>query len=215
MHGQPDPIIRNVFTLKDCAPIVGTEVRSFDKERDLLRAWSEFIREVDPDFITGYNTQNFDIPYLLDRAHHLNIKEFPQLGRLRGVESKVKNQTLNIKAIGTRESKDVNIEGRVQIDMMQVIIRDHKLRSYSLNSVAFHFLGEQKEDVPHKIIAELQDQDEFTRRRLAIYCIKDAYLPMKLLDKLMCMFNLTEMARVTGVPINFLFSRGQQIKVAS
>ena len=31
----------------------------------------------------------------------------------------------------------------------------------------------------------------------------------------MCLFNLTEMARVTGVPISFLFSRGQQIKVAS
>jgi len=35
------------------------------------------------------------------------------------------------------------------------------------------------------------------------------------MDKLMCLFNLTEMARVTGVPLNFLFSRGQQIKVAS
>ena len=62
--------------------------------------------------------------------------------------SRVKEQTTNIKALGTRENKDVNIEGRVQLDMMQVIIRDHKLRSYSLNSVAFHFLGEQKEDVP-------------------------------------------------------------------
>lgn len=31
----------------------------------------------------------------------------------------------------------------------------------------------------------------------------------------MCLFNLTEMARVTGVPLSFLFSRGQQIKVAS
>jgi len=39
-------------------------------------------------------------------------------------------------------SKDVNIEGRIQIDMMQVIIRDHKLRSYTLNSVSFHFLKE-------------------------------------------------------------------------
>jgi len=69
----------------------------------------------------------------------------------------VKEQTLNIKAIGTRESKDVNIEGRVQLDMMQVIIRDHKLKSYSLNSVSFHFLNEQKEDVPHKIISHLQE----------------------------------------------------------
>ena len=31
----------------------------------------------------------------------------------------------------------------------------------------------------------------------------------------MCLYNYTEMARVTGVPINFLFKRGQQIKVVS
>ena len=35
------------------------------------------------------------------------------------------------------------------------------------------------------------------------------------MEKLMCLINLTEMARVTGVPISFLFTRGQQIKVAS
>ena len=78
-----------------------------------------------------------------------------------------------------------------------------------------HFLGEQKEDVHHSVISELQEKDEFTRRRLAVYCLKDAYLPLRLMDKLMCLFNLTEMARVTGVPITFLFTRGQQIKVAS
>ena len=50
---------------------------------------------------------------------------------------------------------------------------------------------------------------------MAIYCIKDAYLPLRLMEKLMCLFNLTEMARVTGVPLTFLFTRGQQIKVAS
>lgn len=137
------------------------------------------------------------------------------MGRLKGVNTRVKDQTLNIKAIGIRESKDVNIDGRVQLDMMQVIIREHKLRSYSLNSVAYEFLKEQKEDVPHGIITDLQNKNEFTRRRLAIYCIKDAHLPLRLLEKLMCLFNLTEMARVTGVPISFLFSRGQQIKVAS
>lgn len=35
------------------------------------------------------------------------------------------------------------------------------------------------------------------------------------MEKLMCLFNMTEMARVTGVPIIFLFTRGQQIKVMS
>lgn len=35
------------------------------------------------------------------------------LGRLKNEISKVKDQTLNIKALGTRDSKDVNIPGRV------------------------------------------------------------------------------------------------------
>ena len=67
----------------------------------------------------------------------------------------------------------------------------------------------------HSVISSLQAGDEFTRRRLAVYCLKDAYLPLRLMEKLMCLFNMTEMARVTGVPISFLFTRGQQIKVAS
>lgn len=44
---------------------------------------------------------------------------------------------------------------------------------------------------------------------------QDAYLPQRLMDKLMCFINYTEMARVTGVPFNYLLSRGQQIKVVS
>lgn len=68
--------------------------------------------------------------------------------------------------------------------MLQYIIREHKLRSYTLNSVSAHFLGEQKEDVHYSIITELYRQDEYARRRLAIYCIKDAYLPLRLISNL-------------------------------
>ena len=35
------------------------------------------------------------------------------------------------------------------------------------------------------------------------------------MEKLCCLYNYAEMARVTGVPINFLLTRGQQIKVVS
>lgn len=45
--------------------------------------------------------------------------------------------------------------------------------------------------------------------------MKDAYLPLRLLDKLMLVINYMEMARVTGVPLNFLVSRGQQVKILS
>ncbi len=40
--------------------------------------------------------------------------------------------------------------------MLQVLLRDYKLRSYRLNAVSYHFLQEQKEDVQHSIITDLQ-----------------------------------------------------------
>ncbi len=43
--------------------------------------------------------------------------------------------------------------------------------------------------------------------------LQDAYLPQRLVDKLMYMYNYIEMARVTGVPMSYLLSRGQSIKV--
>lgn len=65
---------------------------------------------------------------------------------------------------------------------------------------------------PCAVLSTQNGSDE-DRRRLAVYCVKDALLPMKLMEKLSVMVNYIEMARVTGVPLNFLLSRGQQIKV--
>ncbi|KAK9916232.1 hypothetical protein WJX75_000291 [Coccomyxa subellipsoidea] len=44
---------------------------------------------------------------------------------------------------------------------------------------------------------------------------KNAYLPQRLVDKLMYMYNYIEMARVTGIPMSFLLTRVQSIKVFS
>ena len=65
----------------------------------------------------------------------------------------------------------------------------------------------------HSAITDLQQGSAETRRRLAIYCLKDSLLPLRLFNKLMYMFNQVEMARVTGVPMTFLLTRGQSIKV--
>lgn len=37
------------------------------------QAWSTFICTMDPDVITGYNIQNFDLPYLISRAQNLKV----------------------------------------------------------------------------------------------------------------------------------------------
>ena len=56
-----------MFTLNTCASIVGADVISYDDESTLLESWADFVREADPDIITGYNINNFDLPYLINR----------------------------------------------------------------------------------------------------------------------------------------------------
>ncbi len=126
---------------------------SCDREADLLDRWAMFVREADPDIITGYNINNFDLPYLINRARHLNVKNFPYLGRVANIKSEIKETMIQSKQMGRRENKTINVEGRVLFDLLLILVRDYKLRSYTLNSVSFHFLGEQKEDVHHSVIS--------------------------------------------------------------
>lgn len=214
-YGEKKPFVRNVFCLDTTSSIVATQILEFEKEDKMLSEWQQFLIKVDPDIIIGYNIANFDFPYLLDRARHLKVPNFDHWTRLPSVQSRVKETNFSSKQIGNRDTKATNTNGRLQLDLLQLIQRDHHLRSYTLNSVCAHFLGEQKEDVHHTMITELFNGTPESRRRLALYCLKDAYLPQRLMDKLSCLENYTEMARVTGVPFNFLLSRGQQIKFIS
>uniref|UniRef100_A0A671SA81 DNA polymerase n=1 Tax=Sinocyclocheilus anshuiensis TaxID=1608454 RepID=A0A671SA81_9TELE len=75
-QGEKEPFIRMVFTLQSCASIVGSQILCFTQEKLLLQSWAEFVRTVDPDIITGYNIQNFDLPYLLNRAATLKVTCF-------------------------------------------------------------------------------------------------------------------------------------------
>jgi DNA polymerase delta subunit 1 len=214
-YGEKKPFVRNVFCLDTTSLIVNTQIFEFDREENMLIAWRDFLEKVDPDIIIGYNIANFDFPYLLDRARHLKVTGFDHWSRLPSVKSVSKDTNFSSKQMGNRDTKATNTNGRLQLDLLQLVQRDHQLRSYTLNSVCAQFLGEQKEDVHHTMITELFNGTPESRRRLAVYCLKDAYLPQRLMDKLSCLENYTEMARVTGVPFNFLLAKGQQVKFVS
>lgn len=209
------PLHKAIHTLNTCSPIPGVEVISNETEHKLLMSWNEHFLDADPDVVIGYNIINFDFPYLIDRAQHLKLPNFAYFGRDLNVKTRVRNTTFSSRAIGKQENKELNIDGRIQFDVLVAVRRDYKLVSYTLNAVSAHFLKQQKEDVHHSIITELQEGNDDTRRRLAEYCVKDAVLPLRLMQKLMFLINYTEMARVTGVPIMFLLQRGQSIKVVS
>lgn len=215
IQGEKEPLLSVAFVLDTCSKIVGSALYQFEDESSLLLAWQKFVRFIDPDIVTGYNIQNFDWPYLTDRAKQIGCKEFCVLGRYIGEHSSAKEVTKNIKVLGQREGKEVAIPGVVNYDMLVSIQTEYKLRSYTLNAVSAHFLGDQKEDVHYSMISKLQKGTPADRHRLAIYCIKDAYLPLQLMNKLLSLMTSLELSRVCHVPLNFLLNRGQQIRVFS
>ncbi len=97
--------MRNVFVLDTCAPIVGSDVVVCRTESELLERWADFVRRADPDILTGYNINNFDLPYLLNRAKHLGLKRFSFLGRVATAASTVRETVLQSKQMGKRENK--------------------------------------------------------------------------------------------------------------
>ncbi|KAK1443519.1 DNA polymerase catalytic subunit [Babesia gibsoni] len=213
-HGDGlDAAHKFMFTLKDCDPLHGTHLFCFEDEADLLKAWKDLLVTVDPDFLTGYNIVNFDIPYLVTRAATLNLEQFNQLPRIIRQRTTVRQNIKSNNMLGTYENKDINMEGRIIFDVYDLVRRDHKLKSYTLNYVSFEFLKQQKEDVHHSSMSKLQNGSNADRRRIASYCLKDAVLPLQLIDKLLLLYNYVEMARVTSTPISMLISRGQQIRV--
>lgn len=214
-YGSEDSIIKTVFVLNTCKPIAGAQVVECSNEKELLLKWRDFVVASDPDVITGYNIDNFDFPYLINRAKTLKVENFTKFCRTKNIDARMKETTFSSSAYGKSENMEITIDGRVVFDMIIYMRRNHHLSSYSLNSVSSVILGQQKEDVHHSVISDLHDGTDEDRRRLAVYCLKDAYLPQQLMDKLMVLVNHIEMARVTGVPISMLLSRGQQIKVVS
>lgn len=152
-YGKEEAVIKNVFVLHSCKPIAGAQVIECETEKELLLKWRDFIVASDPDLITGYNIDNFDFPYLLNRAKTLKVNGFTRFCRSINIDAKMKATTFSSSAYGKSENMEITIDGRVVFDMIQYMRRNHKLSSYSLNSVSSIFLGQQKEDVDHNIIS--------------------------------------------------------------
>ncbi|MCK5022988.1 MAG: hypothetical protein KAS04_02340, partial [Candidatus Aenigmarchaeota archaeon] len=86
--GKKDPIIMISFafneTYKGAKDMVlstrpGEGVVYCETEKDMLESMVNIIMDFDPDTISGYNINNFDMPYILDRMKDNEM--FPNFGR--------------------------------------------------------------------------------------------------------------------------------------
>ncbi|PPQ63378.1 hypothetical protein CVT24_005643 [Panaeolus cyanescens] len=209
--GEERPFIRNIFTVKSCDPIVGSQVLSFDDESQMLRRWGEFVKEVDPDVIVGYNSTGFDLPMTLQRSAFLRLDRLP-LSRIREYSVEIKKKKFASKGYPNgRMWNDIKLPGRLLFDVMRFMHRDRDLTShgigcYTLNNVARIELGQRKEADLGPKINDLQNGDSTTRRELAVYCLKDAYLPNQIISKSGLLVQEIETALGSGQPFHFLLA---------
>lgn len=190
----------------------------FRNEESMLLAFSRYISESDPDAFTGWNTGQFDWPYLCKRANVLKIgTDFLNFSRILNKQAWMRSQLLSSKAYGTKMVHELVCEGRFLYDGLDFMLRGQmtKFRLYTLNAISKDVLGDQKADVTYTQIPILHEGTDEHRTSLVYYCLKDAMLPLRILDKLMAVINGVEQSRVTGVPLKWLLTRGQGIKTFS
>lgn len=170
----------------------------------------------DPDIITGYNICNFDTDYLQKRSEALHIAEkFGAFTRLKNQRLNVREVTFQSAQVGKRKSNKITIKGRAVLDVYKWMKDNFSLEEYSLNAVSAKFLGDTKEDIHFTEITPKWNHGPDTRKELGIYCLKDALLPLHLMDKLSITLNAIERARVTGLPCEWVLNRGMLVRFTS
>jgi DNA polymerase elongation subunit (family B) len=228
-----DVLVKHLLTLKrcehiDCPNVVVEECKS---ERELIKRWSEIISKMDPDIFYTYNGDSFDCMYLIERAKLLNLVTsrvignktnlagsfLSNLSRLTIKQAEIKKEYFSSSAYGDSEFNRIYIPGRLNYDLLIHYKRGmKKYSSYKLDNIASEILKQNKHDVSAKDIFNLYERGlPEDIKRIGEYCIQDTVLLQKLVDKQLILTNIMQLANVTFVPIGFLTTRGQTIKVFS
>ena len=217
--GEDTPYDKVCFCYKQTDPNIGdgTRILSYDTEKEMLLAFTAYVREMSCDVLTGWNIFGFDLEYIYKRAvMNACAHDVMMFGRFKNRTCELVEKRLSSSALGDNTLKLIPMPGRFVFDLFGEVKKGYKLDSYKLDNVSKLYLGDQKIDMPPKeMFARFKDGDPIKLREVAEYCVKDTLLPHRLLKKLCTLLNLLEMAKATWVPLSFLVERGQQIKVFS
>ena len=180
----------------------GENVKGHANEKEMMEEFSRIIGEYDPDVITGYNINNFDLPYVMERLRQNKVSlaigrsDKPMFGKTTGI------------------SFEFVIPGRVVFDPYQILKRDPwlKFQRYDLNTVAKKLLNEEKHDVEYSEMASLWKGSREGLERFIEYARKDAELSLRLVVEKGLMDKFFELSKISGMLLQDVFG-GQTRRV--
>ncbi|MEW6035755.1 MAG: DNA-directed DNA polymerase [Candidatus Micrarchaeota archaeon] len=149
-------------------------VQTCDGEREMLERFSKIVRDEDPDVLLGYNSANFDLPYLKTRAQRAGAAF--RLGRFGGA----------IKPLQKGLISGMRIGGRVHFDLYPAVkffgfIGLIKTQKFTLDAVAQDVLGSKKVKIAKEDIWQMWDKGDIDR--LCEYSLVDSELTLALGDR--------------------------------
>jgi DNA polymerase I len=154
-------------------------------EVQMLQAFESTILQEDPDVITGYNIDNYDIPHILTRTKE-NGLEPPRWAR-----DRTEPRSIN--------DRFWRLTGRVVADAWWNAKLTLRPKKETLAAISRLVLNEEKLDVdPLRIDAEwAQDRDKVVR-----YCTRDAELALRILEKIAVLKRSMDIASVSRLPLD-------------
>lgn len=147
------PSRRVVFVLGEVATPEEADVEyiSCASERELLQEFVAEVMDVNPDVMCGYNTFGFDDAYLETRAAKLGVP-FDLSRKAAGFRDKAFETKKFELASGKYDLRYMTIRGRLGLDLLLNMRREHSLDSFKLDSVASVFLRDKVLGVTGSVI---------------------------------------------------------------
>ncbi|MFA6710234.1 MAG: DNA polymerase domain-containing protein [Candidatus Methanomethylophilaceae archaeon] len=185
-------VIEEDDNIRTCKPISGSE-------KDMIMEFSRLIQTEDPDVITGYNIDNYDIKKIVERAKINGIHDEITWGRARDIPRIVSEQFWRVK-------------GRLIVDAWWSAKKELRPKQETLNAVAMQVLGESKLDVNPKYMDDEWNNDH---DRVIEYCIKDAELALRILLSIGTLRKSMDLAAVSMLPVGDVLTSGTSTLVDS
>ena len=162
-------------------------VNQVSSEREMIQEFVKIIKENNIDIIVGYNSDNFDFPYLKDRA------------KLLGVDLDIGMDGSDVNYIRRGYANAASFKGLIHVDLYLVMRRYMSLERYTLERVYYELFGEEKIDVPGERIWEFWDNGGDELDNLFDYSLDDVVSTLKIAEQTLPL-NL-ELTRIIGQPL--------------
>lgn len=190
-----------------------------EDERQILKKFVEEVRKLDPDVITGYNINNFDMAVLFDRANKLFKSKNG------GSPDEKKRQSSDVLCFGRdtlgmsrRENRTTgfvtwDVKGRLVLDGWLSVKKELRPKREGLGFVSNMLFNDTKENIDSSHI-----DDEWGNRKDEVvhYCLKDADLALRILihPRMQAISKLMDVAIPAKLPVKEV-SGGQNRMIES